>query len=327
MSIDRDTAQHVHAWLQEGETTIPDSLLRDVIERLPVTPQHRRRWPGRWSGSGRDAPHSTDDHGSRSDKNDTGRKPLMFSTTRLVAALAVLALGTTVVFSGSLHLSSDPGAAPLPSRMLAASEGPLEWRWDPLGGLTDEAKGAQEPVQGWGCYGSGGVQVRSAAVGLKGRSIAVNLGVGSAPDIVVTDEAGAVTDVGDPFGGSGWLCGVEASDTHVLAVGSGVFWSDDGVDWNGIEAFEGFAGRHVDGSDLIWAAAGPGGYMVLGRPEDSRRVAWFSEDLESWYEVPFDDEIDGGIGWGIVGPSGVAVGDEPIIVFYDGAWIGTRPED
>jgi hypothetical protein len=67
--------------------------------------------------------------------------------------------------------------------------------------------------------------------------------------------------------------------------------------------------------------------MVLGRPEDSRRVAWFSEDLESWYEVPFDDEIDGGIGWGIVGPSGVAVGDEPIIVFYDGAWIGTRPED
>jgi len=251
----------------------------------------------------------------------------MFSTTRLVAALAVLALGTTLVFSGSLHLSSDPGAEPLPSRMLAASEGPLEWRWDPLGGLTDEAKGAQEPVQGWGCYGSGGVQVRSAEVGLKGRSIAVNLGVGSAPDIVITDEAGTVTDVGDPFGGSAWLCGVEANDTNILAVGSGVFWSDDGVDWNGIEAFEGFAGRNVDGSDLIWAAAGPGGYMVLGRHDDARRVAWFSEDLESWYEVPLEDEIELlGPLWGWVGPTGVAVGDEPLIVFYDGAWIGTRRE-
>ena len=327
MNIDRDTARHVHSWLQEGETTIPDSVLRDVIERLPVTPQHRRRWPGRWLGSGRGAPHSTDDHGSPSDKNDTGRKPLMFSATRLVAAFAVLALGTTVVFSGSLHLSSDPGAAPLPSRILAASEGPLEWRWNPLGGLTDEAKGSQKPVEGMSCFGTGGGQSRSAEIELKGRRIDVTLGGLSTPDIVITDEAGTVTDVGNPFGEPAWLCSVEASDTHILAVGSGVFWSDDGIDWNRIEAFDGFIGWYDDGSDLIWAAAGPGGYMVLGRHDDSRRVAWFSEDLESWYEVPIEDETDGLIWWGWGGPSGVAVGDEPIIVFFEGAWVGTRRED
>ena len=251
----------------------------------------------------------------------------MFSATRLVAAFAVLALGTTVVFSGSLHLSSDPGAAPLPSRILAASEGPLEWRWDPLGGLTDEAKGSQKPVEGMSCFGTGGGQSQSAEIELKGRRIDVTLGGLSTPDIVITDEAGTVTDVGNPFGEPAWLCSVEASDTHILAVGSGVFWSDDGIDWNRIEAFDGFIGWYDDGSDLIWAAAGPGGYMVLGRHDDSRRVAWFSEDLESWYEVPIEDETDGLIWWGWGGPSGVAVGDEPIIVFYEGAWVGTRRED
>jgi hypothetical protein len=221
----------------------------------------------------------------------------------------------------------NTAAFTLPSQLPGSDKGPLEWRWDPVGGLSDEAKAAQKPVEGTSCFGSSSGQALFTVVELEGRGIDVRLGYRSTPNIVITDEAGTVTDVGNPFGEHAWLCSVETTETLILAVGSGVFWSDDGVDWSGIEAFEEFAGGNADGSDLIWAAAGSGGYMVLGRHGDSRRLAWFSEDLESWYEIPIEDELDGLIWWGWGGPSGVAVEKEPVIVFYDGAWIGTRRED
>lgn len=234
----------------------------------------------------------------------------------------------------------------VPSQTPPADQGLLEWRWDPnAGGAFDEtgdwqwnpsAGGAfdttdlQRPVNGWYCYGSGGD--RSTVVEFGGGSIRFQLGYIRTPEIVVTDTEGTATNVGNPFGEQAWLCSVAATDTHLLAVGSSVWWSTDGIAWNDIEEFEVFEDvdyRNVDGSNLMWAAAGPGGYIVLGRAHSSEqapigeRVGWYSEDLDTWYEVPVED---GSLheGWDWVGPTGIAVGNEPVIVRYDGAWIASR---
>ena len=235
----------------------------------------------------------------------------------------------------------------VPSQAPPADQGPLEWRWDPTAGggfdATSEwrwdsnAGGAfdttdlQGPVTGWYCYGSGGD--RSTVVEFGGGSIKFQLGYIRTPEIVVTDTEGTTTNVGNPFGEQAWLCSVAATDTHLLAVGSSVWWSADGIAWNDIEEFEVFEEvdyRNVDGSNLMWAAAGPGGYIVLGRADFSEqapigeRVGWYSEDLDTWYEIPFEDGPPHE-GWGWFGLDGIAVGDESVIVTLDGAWIATRP--
>jgi sugar lactone lactonase YvrE len=212
------------------------------------------------------------------------------------------------------------------SQILAASEGPYEWLWDPLATGTDEVSSAPMPVNGPNCYGSGDGQTSSTVVELRGRTIDVTLGFMATPNVEIAGEGGTVTLVGNPFGENAWLCSVAISDTSVLAVGSGVWWSEDGITWHGIEVFEEFSGWNVDGSNLMWAAAGPGGYMVLGRYGDTRRVAWHSQDLRTWYEIPIQDEVDGLIWWGWGGPSGVAVGEEPIIDTGEGVWIATLRE-
>lgn len=121
-----------------------------------------------------------------------------------------------------------------------------------------------------------------------------------------------------------WLCGVAANDTHLIAVGSGVFWSNDGIAWNGIEAFEEYVGSEgVWSSNLLWAAAGPEGYIVFAQTGDAERAAWFSADLQSWYEIPIEEPADSW-SWGLVGPTGVSVVDEPTITMFEGAWVGTR---
>lgn len=236
----------------------------------------------------------------------------------------------------------------VPSQAPPADQGPLEWRWDSnaagyflestgewrwvsnAGGAFD-ATDLQGPVTGWYCYGSGGD--RSTVVEFGGGSIKFQLGYIRTPEIVVTDTEGTATKVGNPFGEQAWLCSVAATDTHLVAVGSSVWWSADGIAWNDIEEFEVFGevdDRNVDGSNLLWAAAGPGGYIVLGRAGFSEqapigeRVGWYSEDLDTWYEVPFEDGRFHE-GWDWVGPTGIAVGNEPVIVMLDGAWIATRP--
>ena len=208
----------------------------------------------------------------------------------------------------------------LPSEILPASQSPLEWRWDPQLGETTEVTGVQELVKGAGCYGGGGDQSPSAVVEFGDSRIDFTLGFLLTPDVVVTDEGGTVTEVGNPFG-MAWLCSVAATDTHMLAVGSDVWWSEDATTWNSIEAFKGFGGSDVDGADLMWAAAGPGGYMVLGR----EGAVWFSEDLQTWYEISLDEGHGYGTSvWGWIGPTGVAVGEEIVIAMFEDGWVGTR---
>lgn len=60
-------------------------------------------------------------------------------------------------------------------------------------------------------------------------------------------------------------------------------------------------------------------------PEVSDGRAWFSENLQSWYEIPREGPEEDCCTWGFVGPDGVAVGGEPITVTFDGAWVATRP--
>lgn len=217
----------------------------------------------------------------------------------------------------------------VPSQTPPTDQGPLEWRWDPTAGGGFDA--LPDPVNGWYCYGNSGD--RSTVVEFGGGSIKFQLGYVRKPEVVVTDTEGTATNVGNPFGEQAWLCSVAATDTHLLAVGSSVWWSTDGIAWNDIEEFEVFEEvdyRNVDGSNLMWAAAGPGGYIVLGQANFSEqapigeRVGWYSGDLETWYEVPVED---GRLheGWDWFGPDGIAVGDESVIVMFDGAWIATRP--
>lgn len=250
------------------------------------------------------------------------------STTTVAATVTTLP-PTTVASTSTTATISVPIPAPpftLPSEILPASDGPFVWRWDAQLGSVREVPDIPTLIMGQECYGSGGNQVPSAVVEFDGSRIDFTLGDYRTPDVAITDEADTVTEVGNPFGADAWLCGVAANDSILLAVGSGVFWSDDGVTWHGIEAFEEYVDSEEWYSGLLWAAIGPEGYMVFGQDEiahDDRR-AWFSEDLQSWYVIPVDDPEDS-YGWGLVGPTGVAVGNEPIIVTFDGAWVGTRP--
>ena len=209
----------------------------------------------------------------------------------------------------------------LSSQILAGSEGPIEWQWwDWLSDGTNEAMNTQALIKGSECYGSGGDQLPSGAVEFRGGSIDFALGYQSTPDVVATDAGGAVTQVGNPFGENAWLCSVATTDTHILTVGTGVSWSEDAITWHGIEAFEEIAGSNIDGPNLKWAAAGPGGYMVFGDEGD----VWFSEDLQTWYETNLENEGYGTSIWGWVGPMGVAVGEEIVISMFDDGWVGTR---
>lgn len=235
----------------------------------------------------------------------------------------------------------------VPSQTPPTDQGPLEWRWDPnahggfdatgrwrwdptAGGYFDTTA-LQEPGNGYNCYGNSGD--RSKVVEFGGSSINFQLGYIRTPEIVVTDTEGTAANVGNPFGEQAWLCSVAATDTHLLAVGSSVWWSTDGIAWNHIEEFEIFeevAVRNLDGSNLMWAAAGSGGYIVLGRANFSEqalwgeRVGWYSEDLDTWHEIPVED---GRLleGWDLFGPEGIAVGNEPVILMGNGGWIATRP--
>ncbi|MCA1572622.1 MAG: hypothetical protein LC798_20450 [Chloroflexi bacterium] len=44
MSADRDTTRIVRSWLEEGVTSLPDSILDGVLDQLPTNPQRRATW-------------------------------------------------------------------------------------------------------------------------------------------------------------------------------------------------------------------------------------------------------------------------------------------
>jgi hypothetical protein len=126
----------------------------------------------------------------------------------------------------------------------------------------------------------------------------------------------------NPFGEHAWVCSVATDGTTALAVGSEIWWTNDGVTWHVVDAFAGIGGTDINGSNLVWSAVGPLGYIVLG-PEN--RTGWFSPDLTMWYEIAAEDGPDyTERGW--FGPGNVTVSDKMIVIGSggdSGAWIGT----
>ena len=45
MSTDRDVTRIVRSWLEDGTTALPDRVLDDVLDQLPMTSQRRDLWP------------------------------------------------------------------------------------------------------------------------------------------------------------------------------------------------------------------------------------------------------------------------------------------
>ena len=111
MSSDRELTRIVRSWLEEGVNVVPDRVLDDVLDRVPVTSQRRPLWRA-W------------------------RKRLMNRTMQLAVAgaaavlVAVFALG--VYFNRPAvgpAMTSTPGqsataAVPTPATSPVASETP-----------------------------------------------------------------------------------------------------------------------------------------------------------------------------------------------------------
>ena len=44
MNSDRELTRIVESWLEEGVNVLPDRVLDNVLDRVPVTPQRRPWW-------------------------------------------------------------------------------------------------------------------------------------------------------------------------------------------------------------------------------------------------------------------------------------------
>lgn len=221
--------------------------------------------------------------------------------------IAAPATSNTVTGAGSLnsHVSLDAG--------------PIVWEWDP--DAQPDPLFSEAFREGQACYGSGG-RSRTEVV-LQDRTFTVQIGKHKDPVVTLTQSDGASPR--NPFQPQAWICSVASDGTRALAVGSEVWWTSNGIIWNGVDAFTGLGGTAIYGSNLVWSAVGPMGYVVLGRETTS---GWFSPDLETWYEIPVEGGPDYDYtlrGW--VGPPNVTISDEMIVIgggFQDeGSWIGT----
>jgi hypothetical protein len=213
--------------------------------------------------------------------------------------------------------------------------GSLEWVWDseldnqsvgiPPGQINFESAGPNC----WGGGGPGSPPGRETEVELPAGSVSIVTGLHVVPAVVVSNDLG-ITDIGNPFGEDAWVCTVSANDTTALAVGSSVWWTNDGVVWHRVEMFNELGGTNIDGSDLVWAGAGPLGYVVLGRarvePGDESgidRRGWHSADLETWHEIPPDGATY--TSWGWFGPQVIDITDQQIIILMQEGGLVGRP--
>lgn len=207
---------------------------------------------------------------------------------------------------------------------MSAEPGPIEWEWSP--DSTPDPLRSPEFMAGEYCYGySEPPQTTYTGTKLLDRTLTVLVGR-YVPPVVSLKDDGGVTDLGNPFGEDAWLCTLASDGESVLAVGSDVWWSNDGMTWHIVEAFRDIGGDYFDDpslgdSNLIWAAVGPLGYVVLGH---SWSDGWFSPDLATWYPIDPEDGPDHTErGW--FGPGNVTVSDKMIVIGagHGGAWIGT----
>jgi hypothetical protein len=220
----------------------------------------------------------------------------------------------------------DPGSVVSFASQISTDSGPVEWAWDAT--AQPDPLFASAFDAGQHCYGSSNPPPLSPReVRFLDGTFAVSVGLHETPNATISGADGG-TDLGNPFGEDAWLCTIASDGETLLAVGSEVWWSTNGYEWNLVEAFvrpKDSVGTSANGSSLVWSAVGPLGYVVLGA---SANAGWFSPDLETWHRIP----VDGGPGYserGWFGPGNVTISDQTIVVgtFDDGAWVGTLVPD
>lgn len=223
----------------------------------------------------------------------------------------------------------------VPSRIVEDEVGPLEWVWK-AEFASVQGENPNRPSVGPRCYGNGGssrqVLPTEQRLVFKGEEFFITIGRGWVPVVSLTESDGSRAELGKSagvlsppvnlFGPDEWVCHVSHNEEVLLAVGSRVWWSDDGLTWNVIDVFDAFGGENIDGSNLIWSGSGPLGYVVLGYLE---RWKWYSPDLVSWFKIdPTNDPHIPLIPWGWFGPSGVLVSDDFVAIgVAEGVWVGT----
>ncbi|MEA2026638.1 MAG: right-handed parallel beta-helix repeat-containing protein [Chloroflexota bacterium] len=95
---DYEMEGRVSSWLSDTDLSSDEAErgLDRLLDEFPVTPQTRRRFLGRWFDRDEGARRRTATHDHPRDTHNR-RNRLMFSVTGLTAALAVLALGVSVI--------------------------------------------------------------------------------------------------------------------------------------------------------------------------------------------------------------------------------------
>jgi len=236
---------------------------------------------------------------------------------------AALLVGLALTAGSCTVTAAEPAIL---ASYLSTNAGPIEWESSPDSPPDPVFSSAFQA--GDYCYGNSEPPPPSnREMMLLGRTFTLSVGRYIAPNVSFRDDDG-VTDLGNPFGEDAWLCTAVSDGASVLAVGSDVWWSNDGITWQVIEAFQNIGGNYFEDSDvgdsnLIWAAVGPLGYVVLGH---SGSDGWFSPDLTTWYQIPPHQRPDNtSRGW--FGPGNVTISDEMIVIGsidWTGAQIGTR---
>ncbi|CAN5570244.1 hypothetical protein BH23CHL8_BH23CHL8_01530 [soil metagenome] len=137
---DSEVERRLRGWLRDTELTPPEAEqgLSRLLTDFPITPQHRRRWLGRWLGHGRGATRSADGRDDPAHHDNSRRNRLMFSVTGLVAGVAVVALAASLVLpfegdsvppevgTGSTHVVAADGSgdfSTLAEAVAAAADG------------------------------------------------------------------------------------------------------------------------------------------------------------------------------------------------------------
>ena len=180
MTVDRslrpDPAMEgrVEAWLTETDLTPTEAErgLDRFLDDFPVTPQARRRFLGRWLDRDEGAGRRTGEHGHPPVATNR-RTRLMFSATALVAALAILAIGVSVVETGPGPFDTGAGGG---ATHVVAADGSGDY--DTIQAAVDAAEDGDTVLVQPGTYTESVIVDKDIAVAGDGSPDEVTLRIG-----------------------------------------------------------------------------------------------------------------------------------------------------
>jgi hypothetical protein len=263
---------------------------------------------------------------------------LAWKTLAAAGGIAVLPLLVWLVSVVNVPVLQAPAAE---LSVPATEEAPLNWVWKSEFESVELDRPASpddyyynpsrtdliEPAQGCDVEPAVGFPmssvVSSQTLVFNGDRFFFTVGLDSVPEVWLSGGDGTRTNLGNPFGPDEWVCHVSNTEEVFLAVGSGVWWSADGLVWNVIDAFDSIGGPYVRGSTLILSGSGPLGYVVLSQ---DRLNNWYSVDLVSWFRITPTGVPETALErpFGSYGLASIFMSDDFIAVGADqGVWVGT----